>query len=116
MRAGKPHRVPLSPPVVELLEKLLRAGDFILATVRGKAEPKPLSNMAMLAVLKRMGRTDITVHGMRSTFRGWAGEQTAFPREVIEHALAYPLADAAEVAYQRGDLLRKRGPLGSLLD
>ena len=65
----------------------------------------------MLAVLKRMGRTDITVHGFRSTFRDWAGETTAYPREVIEHALAHQLADAAEAAYQRGDLLRKRRAL-----
>lgn len=111
MKAGKPHRVPLSERVVELLEKLPRNGDVIFANKRGENDPKPLSDMAMLAVLKRMGRTDITVHGFRSTFRDWAGETTAYPREVIEHALAHQLADAAEAAYQRGDLLRKRRAL-----
>ena len=58
-----------------------------------------------------MGRGDLTVHGFRSTFRDWAGEATAHPREVIEHALAHRLTDAAEAAYQRGDLLQKRRKL-----
>ncbi len=110
MKAGKPHRVPLCARAVELLEQLPRMSDFIFATVR-KEEAKPLSNMAMLELLKRMGRSDITVHGFRSTFRDWAGEQTAYPREVIEHALAHQLADESEAAYQRGDLLRKRRAL-----
>jgi integrase len=64
--------------------------------------------MAMLKVLARMKRSDLTVHGFRSTFRDWAGEATAHPREVIEHALAHLLKDKAEAAYQRGDLFQKR--------
>ena len=60
-----------------------------------------------------MGRGDLTVHGFRSTFRDWAGEATAHPREVVEHALAHGLTDAAEAAYQRGDLLQKRRVLMS---
>jgi integrase len=67
--------------------------------------------MAVSAVLKRMDRSDLTVHGFRSTFRDWAGETTAYPREVIEHALAHQLKDKAEAAYQRGDLLMKRSRL-----
>jgi integrase len=67
--------------------------------------------MALTALLKRMGRTDITVHGFRSTFRDWAGETTSFPREVIEAALAHRLKDKAEAAYARGDLFEKRRKL-----
>jgi len=67
-----------------------------------------LSDMTMAAVLKRMERNDLTVHGFRSTFRDWAGETTAFPREVIEHALAHQLKDKAEAAYARGTLFAKR--------
>ncbi len=108
MKAKKPHRVPLSRRIVEILEALPRDSEFLFP---GRSLDRPMSNMAMLAVLKRMERTDITVHGFRSTFRDWAGEQTAYAREVIEHALAHQLADESEAAYQRGDLLRKRRAL-----
>jgi integrase len=67
--------------------------------------------MALTAVLKRMDHAGITQHGFRSTFRDWAGETTAYPREVIEHALAHQLKNKAEAAYQRGDLLAKRARL-----
>jgi integrase len=69
---------------------------------------KPLSDMSLSAVLKRMERADLTVHGFRSTFRDWAGESTAYPREVIEHALSHQLKDKAEAAYQRGTSFDKR--------
>ncbi len=116
MKAGKPHRVPLSPRAVELLEQLPRAGEFLFGTIRGE-ESKPLSNMAMLALLKRMKRTDVTVHGMRSTFRDWAAEQTAYPREVIEHALAHQLADESEAALPaRGLAAQAPGAHGRLGD
>ena len=68
---------------------------------------KPLSDMSLTAVLRRM-QMSVTAHGFRSSFRDWAGESTAHPREVIEHALAHQLKDAAEAAYARGDLLAKR--------
>lgn len=110
MKAEKEHRIPLSPAALELLASLPRTSEFLFPGQSKKGE-RPISNMAMLAVLKRMKRTDITVHGFRSTFRDWAGETTAYPREVIEHALAHHLADKAEAAYQRGDLLRKRRAL-----
>ena len=64
--------------------------------------------MTLTAVLGRMGRGDMTAHGFRSTFRDWAGETTAHPREVIEAALAHRLKDKAEAAYARGDLFAKR--------
>ncbi len=67
-----------------------------------------MSNMAMLAVLKRMGRADLTTHGFRSTLRDWAAERTAYPREVCEMALAHAIGDRVEVAYRRGDLFEKR--------
>jgi integrase len=69
-----------------------------------------ISNVSMIAVLHRMGRKDITVHGFRSTFRDWCAESVAnsFPREVCEHALAHSLPDKVEAAYRRGDLIEKR--------
>src|SRR5262249_62007125 len=82
--------------------------DFI---VPGGKSDKPLSNMALLALLKRMGRSDLTVHGFRSTFRDWAAEQTNFPHEVAEMALAHAIGDKVEAAYRRGDLFRKRREL-----
>ncbi len=70
-----------------------------------------MSNVTLAAVLKRLGRNDITVHGFRSTFRDWAEEATHFSREVIEAALAHRLRDKTEAADARGDLLVKRRPL-----
>ena len=67
-----------------------------------------MSNMAMLMVLRRMGRDDLTAHGFRSTFRDWAAECTNFPREVAEAALAHVVGDKVEAAYRRGDLFEKR--------
>ena len=107
MKAGKEHRVPLSDDAVKLLETLPRSGDHVFPAPRGGM----LSDMALTAVLKRMGRADLTGHGFRSTFRDWAGETTAHPREVIEHALAHQLKDKAEAAYARGVLMAKRGVL-----
>ncbi|MDO3559819.1 site-specific integrase, partial [Ralstonia pseudosolanacearum] len=109
MKAGKEHRVPLSEEVIKLLEGQPRivGNDYVFPAPRGKQ----LSDMALTAVLRRMGRGDLTQHGFRSTFRDWAGETTAYPREVCEHALAHKLADGVEAAYQRGDLLAKRAHL-----
>lgn len=106
MKAGKEHRVPLSSAAVNLLRALPRTDD------NGLVFPAPrggmLSDMTLTAVLRRMGRSDITAHGFRSAFRDWAGETTAYPREVIEHALAHQLRDKAEAAYARGTLFEKR--------
>lgn len=109
MKAEKEHRVPLSERAVAILKALPREGEYVFP---GAKKDKPLSNMAMLELLRGMkGVPGLTVHGFRSTFRDWAGETTAHPREVIEHALAHQLADKAEAAYQRGDLLAKRARL-----
>jgi integrase len=67
--------------------------------------------MAMLELLKRMGRNDLTAHGFRSTFRDWAAERTNFPREVVEMALAHTIENKVEAAYRRGDLFQKRRQL-----
>ena len=64
--------------------------------------------MAMLMLLRGMGRDDLTVHGFRSTFRDWSAERTNFPREVAEMALAHAIPSAVEAAYRRGDLFDKR--------
>lgn len=106
MKAGKEHAIPLSDAALNILESLPRMGgtDLVFPGTKGQ----PLSDMTMAAVLKRMGRGDLTVHGFRSTFRDWAGEISNHPREVIEHALAHQLKDAAEAAYARGTLYEKR--------
>lgn len=112
MKSGRDHRVPLSLPAQQIIEELRalsgEADGFVFPGGRGT---KPLSNMAMTAVLKRMGRSQITAHGFRSSFRDWARESTNFPREVAETALAHILKDKVEAAYARGDLLDKRREL-----
>jgi integrase len=107
MKAKREHRVPLSPAAVKVLTAMqaIRTNDFVFPG--GKAG-KPLSNMAMLALLKRMERADLTAHGFRSTFRDWAAECTAYPGEVAEAALAHTVGDKVEAAYRRGDLFEKR--------
>ncbi len=74
----------------------------------GARPNKPLSNMAMLAVLKRMKCRDVNMHGSRSAFRDWVSEKTSYPREVAEIALAHAVGSAVESAYRRGDLFEKR--------
>jgi len=114
MKMKKQHRVPLSAPAVRVLRTCyaLRVNDYVFPSPNSTAgRPRPLSNMAMLTLLKRMKRTDITPHGFRSTFRDWAAEQTNFPRELCEMALAHTVGSDTEQAYQRGDLLEKRARL-----
>jgi integrase len=106
MKNKREHRVPLSVPALKVLERLpSRDQEFIFP---GLKADRPLSNMALLVLLGRMKRSDVTVHGFRSTFRDWAAEWTSFPREVAEAALAHVLGDKTEAAYQRGDMLEKR--------
>jgi len=107
MKADKEHRVPLSSAAMTILERLaeVREGQFVFP---GARPSQPLSNMALLMLLRRMGRDDLTAHGFRSTFRDWAGDCTDFPRDVAEMALAHTLGDKVEAAYRRGDGLQKR--------
>ena len=109
MKAGIEHRVPLSERAVAILKKVLpnRTG-YVLP---GSKPGKPLSNAAMSAVLKRMGRDSITVHGFRSTFSDYVSEQTSFSHETREHALAHRISDKAEASYRRGDQFEKRRKL-----
>jgi integrase len=100
MKAAREHRVPLSDRAVAILAGLPRNGEYIFEGHR--------AHMAMLKVLQRMGRGDLTVHGFRATFKTWASEQTAFPSDVVEAALAHVVGDKVERAYTRGDLFDKR--------
>jgi integrase len=103
MKAGNLHRIPLCGRAVEILDGLDRSSSFVFGS-----GAKPMSNMTMSAVLKRMDRDDLTVHGFRSAFRDWAGETTEFPNELVEMALAHTIKDKAEAAYRRGDMLERR--------
>jgi integrase len=107
MKSGKGHRVPLSAAAVAIIEQMqaVRVGDFIFP---GAKLGKPLSNMAIFKLLRRMGRGELTAHGFRSSFRDWAAERTNYPREVAEMALAHTVSDKVEAAYRRGDLFAKR--------
>ncbi|MGH6864891.1 MAG: tyrosine-type recombinase/integrase [Methyloceanibacter sp.] len=106
MKVNKEYAVPLSQRAVEILTRLPRDNsDFLFP---GAKETKPISNMAMLELLRGMKGDRLTVHGFRSTFRDWAGDRTGFPREIIEHALAHKIRDKAEASYRRSDALEKR--------
>src|SRR5450631_4110913 len=110
MKAGREHRVPLASRAVAILRQLekVSTGEFVFA---GRARNKPLSNMAMEMVLRRMKVDNATVHGFRSSFRDWAGNVSNFPREITETALAHVIGDKAEQAYRRRDALEKRRKL-----
>ena len=122
MKAGRDHRVPLSAPVLAILDTMALAGTdtdaFVFPGNKGTGKGRkagsgtaPLSNMAMALLLRRLARGDLTVHGFRSTFRDWAAEETAYSREVAEMALAHTLKNKTEAAYRRGDLFDKRAAL-----
>ncbi|WP_223215562.1 tyrosine-type recombinase/integrase [Agrobacterium deltaense] len=111
MKAGREHRVPLSPRAITILKKLAEFGaDENSFVFPGQRPGKPLSVMAMDMVLRRM-EVDVTVHGFRSSFRDWCGEVSNFPRDVAEAALAHVVGDKTERAYRRGDALEKRRKL-----
>jgi integrase len=107
MKAAREHRVPLAEAAFAILEKLgdITTGDFVFPSPRGR---KPLSHVSMAKVLRRMQVDAATVHGFQSSFRDWAGNETHFPREIAEAALAHVIGDKAEAAYRRGDALEKR--------
>jgi integrase len=109
IKTTKEHRVPLSAHALSIARDIQADRDGEDAFVFPGGKPgKGLSNGAMLALLKRMHRPDLTVHGFRSTFRDWAAERTNYPREVAEMALAHAVGDKVEAAYRRGDLFEKR--------
>jgi integrase len=112
MKARREHRVPLSPRALAILTEMQKIGPqgdcgdaFVFP---GGKTGKPLSNMAFLMLLRRMGRADLTAHGFRATFKTWASERTSFQNEIVETALAHVVGNKVEQAYRRGDLFEKR--------
>jgi integrase len=106
MKGGKLHRVPLSDRALAIIKAANRSREYVFGD-----DDRPLSKMAFGQLLGKMGHGDVTPHGFRSSFRDWCAEQTNFPREIAEAALAHALKDKTEAAYQRGDLLEKRRKL-----
>ena len=111
MKGGREHRVPLTSRALQILKQMKRLQtEENLFVFPGGKRGKRLSETSLQAVLERM-EVDATPHGFRSSFRDWAGDATAFPREVAEAALAHIVGDKAERAYKRGDALKKRHKL-----
>ena len=106
MKKGIEHRIPLSEPALALLATLPRSGLYMFP--RDALGEKPLSNMAMAMLLRRMGMDKITVHGFRTSFRMWSAEKTNYPKDVCERALSHQLVDKVEAAYMRSDFLELR--------
>jgi len=106
MKAKREHRVPLSNQVIKLLKSLesIQTGGLVFP---GRKPTTELSDMALTAVMRRM-EIEAVPHGLRSSFRDWVGEETPYPREVAEMALAHTVGNAVEAAYRRGDLFEKR--------
>jgi len=109
IKAGKEHRVPLTARAVEILKALnVQSEGFVFP---GQKREKPLSNMAMLELLRSMRGHGFTVHGFRSSFKDWAAETTTHDNMVTEMALAHAVGTKVESAYRRGDLFKKRQSL-----
>ena len=111
MKAGKEHRAPLSAPAVAILKRQLETRGKNPHVFPGARPSRPLGPMALKQAMKKLGAGQFTVHGFRSAFRDWAGDETTFPREVAEAALAHAVGDETERAYRRGDALTKRREL-----
>ena len=112
MKAGKPHRVPLSEAAKIVLRLAAEGREQDAGLIfPGLKRGQPMSDMTLGAVLKRMGRADLTPHGFRSSFRDWAAEATDAPNHVVEQALAHAIGNSVEAAYRRGDLLERRRKL-----
>lgn len=109
MKGGVQHRVPLTDEMMRILTQMKKLSSTYV--FEGQKRHKPLSNMSMLMLLRRMGRGQFTVHGFRSTFRDWAGEAAGAPREVAEAALAHQVGSDVERAYARSDLIERRREL-----
>jgi integrase len=109
IKAGREHRVPLPGRALAILQEMQphRQADDAFVFPGGK-NGRPLSNMAFLMLLRRMGLGDVTAHGFRSSFRDWVAERTRFPAEVAEIALAHTVSDKTIAAYNRSDLFERR--------
>lgn len=110
MKAGRPHRVPLSEEASAIVQELSthRLSEFVFP---GQGKADVISETSIRKLLRRLKAEGVTIHGFRSSFRDWAGERTQFPREVAEQALAHRVGDETERAYRRGDALEKRRQL-----
>lgn len=110
MKGGLEHKVPLTSRMMEILQEqnALSNTGFIF---KGLRKDRPLSNMAMSKILKKITDEKCTVHGMRSSFRDYCGDMTNYPREVAEAAIAHKVGSQAELAYRRGSALEKRRQL-----
>jgi integrase len=115
MKAGRQHRVPLGLRAIAIVAEALSQARLIAGKTIDRQlvfpdqrRGRPLSDMALIAVMRRLGHADVTVHGCRSAFRTWAAERTNFAPGVAEAALAHVAGDKRELAYQRGDLFSKR--------
>ncbi|WP_425051534.1 tyrosine-type recombinase/integrase [Psychromarinibacter sp. S121] len=118
MKTGKEHRVPLSPEALAILESVRGIGNDLVfpssAPRRGKPrreKERTMSDTVFKALMDRMGWTDLTAHGFRSTFRDWCGEFARADREVAEAALAHTVGSKVERAYARSDLFERRRQL-----
>ncbi|WP_422018333.1 tyrosine-type recombinase/integrase [Reyranella sp.] len=110
MKGGRTHRVPLAPRAVAILDRARQLNPDSPYIFAGRKPDLPLSNMAFLMAMRRMG-VDATAHGFRSAFRDWASERTNFANELCELALAHSIKSKVEAAYRRGDQLEKRRTL-----
>jgi integrase len=111
MKGGREHRIPLSERALDVLRQIAAgrlSRDAEALVFPGRDLGRPLSDMSLTAVLRRMGRGELTAHGFRSSFRDWAAETTAYPTELVEMALAHAVGNKVEAAYRRGDLFEKR--------
>jgi integrase len=110
MKGNREHRVPLVPRCLAILDEMraVRQGPYVFPGRNGDA---PMWGMSFAYLLQQLARDDVTAHGFRSSFRDWAGERTAFQREVAEAALAHQTGNAVELAYRRADALEKRRKL-----
>ena len=109
MKTGEAHRVPLTDEMISILEPLkAMKSEFVF---EGQKRHRPLSNMSMLMLLRRMSRNDATVHGLRSAFRDWASDAAKAQREIAEACLSHRIGSEVERAYARSDLLDQRRSL-----
>jgi integrase len=107
IKGGRSHRVPLGARAATIVGDLM-ANQREAFVFPGSRPATSLHRGAIWKILRNIGRTDVTVHGFRSTFRDWVAEQTGYPRELAEMALAHAIESKVESAYRRGDVLEKR--------
>ena len=110
MKAGKPHRVPLSPRAMAILGEARRLDNESGLIFPGPRSGGALCDVTFILLIRRLG-LDFVPHGLRSSFRDWAAEKTSARHDVVEAALAHTVGNATEAAYFRSDLLDLRRPL-----